>query len=92
MPLPTVFRVFLRKGKIFSCKLNFSCRLILGASIHEKIFKSDLLSWPKIRQRMGAGGWQPLPPPTEQKLTYFSNHESDIQSQQILVWNKIVSR
>ena len=30
-----------------------------------------------IRQREGAGRWQP---PTEQKLTYFSNHEDDIQS------------
>ena len=37
----------------------------------------------EIRQREGAGGWQPLsppPPPIEQKLTYFSNHEDDIQS------------
>ena len=42
----------------------------------------------KIRQREGTGsgngGCHGL------FLTYFSNHEDDIQSQQILVWNKIV--
>ena len=46
---------------------------------------------PKIKQKEGAGG-QPPPPPLEPKLTYFSNHEDDIQSQQTLVWSKIVSK
>ena len=34
----------------------------------------------KIRQREGAGGSNQPPSPTEQKLTYFSNHEDDNQS------------
>ena len=35
---------------------------------------------PKIREREGAGGGSHPPSPIEQKLTYFSNHENDIQS------------
>ena len=35
---------------------------------------------PKIRQREGAGGGNHPHPPIEQKLTYFTDHEDDIQS------------
>ena len=44
----------------------------------------------KIKQKDGAGGQ--LPPSLEPKLTYFANHQDYIQSQQTLVWSKIVSR
>ena len=51
-------------------------------SVHEKISDRTYRLGPKIRQREGAGGMAttPPPPPIEQKLTYFSNYEDDIQS------------
>ena len=48
--------------------------------------------WTQIRQKVGVAGVATTPPPIEQMLTYFSNHEDDIQSLQILVWSKIVLR
>ena len=63
---------------------------MLGASVDERIFQigPTVLTF-KLDKGEGAGVatiW------TEQKLTYFSYHEDDIQSLQVLVWNKIVSR
>ena len=73
------FQFFLGNGKSFTANLIFSFRLNFEAFAHEK--NSDLICrvGPKIRQREGAGGNHPPPPPIEQKLTYFSHHEDDIQ-------------
>ena len=52
-------------------------------SAHEKNFSNQTCHLgSKIRQREGAEGvaTNPPPPPIEQKLTYFFNHEDDIQS------------
>ena len=47
-----------------------------------KFFRSDLCLRPKIRQREGAGGGGVVTiTPIEQKLTYFFDHEDDIQSE-----------
>ena len=54
-------------------------RLILETSVHEKIFQigPTVLALKLDKGRVLGGGNHPA---TEQKLTYFSNHEDDIQS------------
>ena len=71
---------FSRIGRAFLQTKFYSCRLILGASVHEKIFQigSTVLALKLHKERaLGGGG---VATPIEQKLTYFSNHEDDIQS------------
>ena len=57
----------------------FSCRLILRTSVHEKHFQIEtaVLALKLDKERVH--------PSIEQKLTYLSNHEDNIQPQQILV-------
>ena len=79
---PTGFSKFSQKWEELFVQTKF---LPVGSSLGHlsmKNFSDQTCSLgSKIRQREGAGGrWQPPPPPTEQKLTYFSNHEDDIQS------------
>ena len=51
-----------------------------GASIHEKTFQigATVLALKLDKWRMLGGGGATIP--IEQKLTYFSDHEDDIQS------------
>ena len=76
-----VFPIFLRNGKSFIQKWE---ELILGASVHEKIFQigPTVLALKLDKGRVLAGGVATTPPPSpiEQKLTYFSSYEDDIQS------------
>ena len=86
-----VFPVYLGNGEKFYSKLIFSCRLILGASVHEKMFQigATVLALKLDKGRVLGVAI----PPIEEKLTYFSNHEDDIQSSQNLLWSKkILSR
>ena len=50
--------------------------------VHEKIFQIGLtiLALNVDKGRCWGGGVATTPPPTEHKLTYFSDHEDDIQS------------
>ena len=75
-PPQQVFPIFLRNEKSF-----FACRLILGTSGHEKIFQigPTILALKLDKGRVLGVATTP-PPPIEQKLTYFFNHEDDIQS------------
>ena len=75
-----VLQIFLGTGKSLFCKLNFSCRLILGTSVHEKIFKirPTVLALELDKGRVLVGGRQP--PHIEFSVFYFSNREGDIQS------------
>ena len=86
MPPPTGFSNFSQECEELLLRTKF---LTVGSSLGHLSMKNfsdrTYRLGPKIRQREGAGGWQPPPPPIEQKLTYFSNHEDDIQSEQILV-------
>ena len=84
MPFPPpqqVFPVFSEMGRDLFANKIFTCRLILGTSVHGKLFQigPTVLALKLHKGRvLGGGGWQP--PLIEPKLTYFSNHEDDIQS------------
>ena len=54
---------------------------VLEASVHEKIFQ---IGPTVLALKLDKGGMPPL--------SYFSNNEDGIQSQQNLVWDRIVSR
>ena len=84
-PPPTGFSNFSQKCEELFANSIFTCRLILGTSVHEKNFQigPTVLALKLERKGRVLGGGN-HPPPIEQKLTYFSNHEDDIQSQQIL--------
>ena len=80
--LPTGFSSFPQKWEELFLQTKF---LPVGSSLGHLPMKNfsnrTYHLGSKIRQREGAGGWQTTPPPsTEQKLTYFFNHEDDIQS------------
>ena len=83
MPPPTgFFKFFSEMGRaILETKL-----LLVGSSLGHLSMKNfsdrTYRLGSKIRQRECV----------EQKLTYFSNHEDDIQSQQLLAGSKIISR
>ena len=74
MPLvQQVFPVFLGNGKsIFAIEIS-SCRLILGASVHKKIFQigPTVLALKLDKGRVLGADFS---------FTYFSNHEDDSQS------------
>ena len=81
---PTGFSNFSQKWEELSLQIKF---LPVGSSLRHLSTKNFLdrtyRLGSKIRQREGSGGCgnHPL---IEQKLIYFSNHEDDIQSLQIL--------
>ena len=80
MPPPKqVFSNFCQKWEELFLNYIFNCRLILGTSVHEKIFQIGLtvLALKLDKRRVLGGGVATTP--IEQKLTYFSNHEDDIQ-------------
>ena len=70
----------------------FSCRLILGTSVHERIFQvgPTVLALKLGKERLLGGVLATTPPWTF--FTYFSNYEDDIQSYQILAWSKIIQK
>ena len=84
MPPQQVFLIFLRNEKSFFCKLNFYLYthpwdICPWKSFSDRTYRLGS----KIRQTEdagGGGGNHHLPSQVEQKLTYFSNHEDDIQS------------
>ena len=67
--------------KAFIPNKIFSCSLILGTSVHEKIFQigPTVLALKLDEERVlgGGGGGNHLP---WTFFTYFSGHEDDIQS------------
>ena len=72
------FPVFLGNGKSFYFKQNFQLWSHPGVICPLKKFSDRTYRLgSKIRQREGAGGGNH---PTWTFLTYFSNHEDDIQS------------
>ena len=79
--LPTGFSSFFSgMGIAFSANYIFSCRLILRASVHEIIFQIGPTILTLKLDKGTVLGVATTPHPTEKKLTYFSNHEDDIQS------------
>ena len=54
--------------------------LILGISVHEKYFQIGPTFLALKLVKGGCWGGGVATTPIEQKLTYFSNHEDDIQS------------
>ena len=77
-PPQQVFPVSLGNGDSFYSKIIFGCRLMLGAFVHEKIFHivATVLALKLDKGRALRGFKHPM----EQKVTYFSNHDDDIQS------------
>ena len=71
------FQFFPRMGRPFFANQIFSCRLILGTSVHEKIFQigPTVLALKLDKGRVLGGGGVATTP-----MDYFSNHEDDIQS------------
>ena len=71
-----VFAIFSGMGTAFSANYNFSCRLILGTSVHQKIFRIGpivlALKVDKGRVLVGVAT-TPI-----NFFSYFSNHEDDI--------------
>ena len=83
-------------GELFLQSNFFSCRLILGTSVHEKNFQMETailaLKLDKGKVLEVANPPPPPPPSIEQKFTNLSSHEYGIQLYKILVWSKIVFR
>ena len=81
-PLTTGFSKFSQKWEELFLQTNFfRCRLILGRSVHGKIFQiGPTVLALKLDKESVLGGvpTPPSSPPIKQKLTYFSNHEDDI--------------
>ena len=75
---PTGFSNFSREWEELSWKLNFSCSLVLGTSVHEKIFQIGPTVLALKLDKGRVLGWWQLPP--MDFFTYFSNHEDQIQS------------
>ena len=76
---PTSFPVFSQEWEELLFQTKFlAVVLSLGHLSIKKVFRSDQPSWSNIKQREGAGGVATIPPGLF--LTYFSNHEDDIQS------------
>ena len=59
-------------GKTFISNKSFSCSLILGASVHQKIFQ---IGPTVLALKLGNGRVQGVAQPPWTFLTYFSNHE-----------------
>ena len=77
------FKIFSEMERAFLQTNLFRCRLILGRSVHGKIFQigPTVLALKLDKDSVLGGANHPLPPPPppiKQKLTYFSNHEDDI--------------
>ena len=70
------FPVFLGNRKSFNAKQNFSCSLILGTYVHEKIFQigPTILALKSDKGRVLGGGHHPH----GLLFTYFSDHEDKI--------------
>ena len=71
-------------GELFLQSNFFSCRLILGASVHEKNFQMETAV---LAPNLDKGRVLEVatPPPIEEKFTYLSSNEYGIQPYQILV-------
>ena len=79
---PTGFSNFSQKWEELFCKLNFTCRLVFGTSVHEKSFQIGptvlALKLDKERVLGGGGGWHtPLSKSSPIFLTMkmTSNHD-----------------
>ena len=87
MPPPTGFFQFVSGlGRAF-LQTKF---LAVGSSLEHLSIKRDFQIGPtvlalKLEKGRDLGVATIPPPPTEQKLAYFSNHKDDIQSKQILL-------
>ena len=79
-PPSTGFSNFSQKREELFLQTKF---LPVGSSLDLSIFQiGPIILALKLGKGRVLGGWQPPPPSIEQKLTYFSNHEDNIQSQQ----------